>query len=188
MKRWLVGFIIIPNEYFLDRIKMTLLAFHALNCTIWNMLFKFYIEYIYRKRRLGTLLLRDSQMCIQINYIVVIECNQCLSPLQLCVWIPFNTQYNILWLATGRWFSPGTPVSSTNKTDRHDIAEILLKVALKTTTVSSNTMSMSIRFLIKEISTQKNLKKMSNTDATKNTRWTRVGKQFLLLIRHPPST
>jgi hypothetical protein len=25
---------IIPNEYFLDRIKMTLLAFHALNCTI----------------------------------------------------------------------------------------------------------------------------------------------------------
>ena len=35
------------------------------------------------------------------------------------------------WLATGRWFSPGTPVSSTNKTDRHDITEILLKVALK---------------------------------------------------------
>ena len=36
--------------------------------------------------------------------------------------------------ATGRWFSPGTPVSSTNKTDRHDIAEILLKVALNTRT------------------------------------------------------
>ena len=32
----------------------------------------------------------------------------------------------------GRWFSPGTPVSSTNKTDRHDIDEILLKVALNT--------------------------------------------------------
>ena len=29
-------------------------------------------------------------------------------------------------------FSAGTPVSSTNKTDRHDIAEILLKVALNT--------------------------------------------------------
>jgi hypothetical protein len=28
-------------------------------------------------------------------------------------------------------FSPGPPVSSTNKTDRHDITEILLKVALK---------------------------------------------------------
>ena len=36
------------------------------------------------------------------------------------------------WLTTGRWFSPGTPVSSTNKTGRHDIAEILLKVALNT--------------------------------------------------------
>jgi hypothetical protein len=35
-------------------------------------------------------------------------------------------------LATGRWFSPGTPVSSTNKSDHHDIAEILLKVALNT--------------------------------------------------------
>ena len=31
-----------------------------------------------------------------------------------------------------RWFSPGPPDSSTTKTDRHDIAEILLKVALKT--------------------------------------------------------
>ena len=36
------------------------------------------------------------------------------------------------WLATGRWFSPGTPVSSTNKTDRCDKTEILLKVALNT--------------------------------------------------------
>jgi len=40
----------------------------------------------------------------------------------------------------GRWVSPGPPVSSTNKTDRHDIAEILLKVALnalKQTKISS---------------------------------------------------
>jgi hypothetical protein len=37
------------------------------------------------------------------------------------------------WLATGRWF---TPVSSTNKTDRHDIIEILLKVALNTITLT----------------------------------------------------
>jgi hypothetical protein len=36
------------------------------------------------------------------------------------------------WLATGWWFSPGTPVSSTNKTDLHDIIEILLKVAFST--------------------------------------------------------
>jgi hypothetical protein len=31
------------------------------------------------------------------------------------------------WLATDRWFSPDTPVFSTNTTDRHDIAEILWK-------------------------------------------------------------
>jgi hypothetical protein len=36
------------------------------------------------------------------------------------------------WLATGQWFSPCTPVSFSNKTDRHDITEILLKVALNT--------------------------------------------------------
>jgi hypothetical protein len=29
-------------------------------------------------------------------------------------------------------FSPGTPVSPNNNTDRHDIAEMLLKVALNT--------------------------------------------------------
>jgi hypothetical protein len=34
-------------------------------------------------------------------------------------------------LAQGRWFSPGTPASSTTKNCRHDITEILLKVALK---------------------------------------------------------
>ena len=36
------------------------------------------------------------------------------------------------WLAAGRWFSPGTPVSSTNKSDQHDLTEILMKVALNT--------------------------------------------------------
>jgi hypothetical protein len=35
-------------------------------------------------------------------------------------------------LAHGRWFSPGTPTSSTTKTGCNDIAEILLKVALNT--------------------------------------------------------
>ena len=39
-------------------------------------------------------------------------------------------------LATGRWFSPGTPVSSTNKTDRQDITEILSKVELDTTSLT----------------------------------------------------
>jgi hypothetical protein len=66
-------------------------------------------------------------------------CNQCLSPLQLWVRTPFMmrcTQCNIMWWyyfqwpATGRWFSLYTPVFSTNKTDHHDITEMLLKVAL----------------------------------------------------------
>ena len=35
-------------------------------------------------------------------------------------------------LGHGRWFSPGTLASSTTKTSHHDIAEILLKVALNT--------------------------------------------------------
>jgi hypothetical protein len=40
--------------------------------------------------------------------------------------------YNIMWLW---WFppDPGPPVSSANKTDLHNIIEILLKVALNTT-------------------------------------------------------
>ena len=40
------------------------------------------------------------------------------------------------WLAAGQWFSMGTPVCSTNKTDRHDITEILLEVALNTITLT----------------------------------------------------
>jgi hypothetical protein len=35
-------------------------------------------------------------------------------------------------LAHGRWFSPGTPASSTTKTVRHDVAEISLCVSLNT--------------------------------------------------------
>ena len=63
--------------------------------------------------------------------------NQCLSPLMLWVRTPLRrgvvdtTLCNKVcqWLATGRGFSP---VSYTNKTDRHYITEILLKVALNT--------------------------------------------------------
>ena len=40
-------------------------------------------------------------------------------------------------LAHGRWLSPGTPASSTTKTGRHEIVEILLKVALNTKKIKS---------------------------------------------------
>jgi hypothetical protein len=60
--------------------------------------------------------------------------------LTLWVWIPLRRGALDVtfcdkvrqWLATGRWFSTGIPVSSTNKTDCKDITEILLKVALRT--------------------------------------------------------
>ena len=67
-------------------------------------------------------------------------CYQCLSPLKL--WVRIPPRRGVLdtslcdkvcqWFAAGRWFSPGTLVSPTNKTDCHDITEILLKVAQNT--------------------------------------------------------
>jgi hypothetical protein len=66
------------------------------------------------------------------------QCNQCLSPLRLWVRISIRARCTTFydkvcqWPATCRWFSPCTPVSSTNKTYPHDITEILLKVALST--------------------------------------------------------
>ena len=45
----------------------------------------------------------------------------------------FNATFNNISVlsAHGRWFSPGTPASTTTKTGRHDIPEILLKVVSK---------------------------------------------------------
>jgi hypothetical protein len=70
--------------------------------------------------------------------------NQYLLPLKL--WVRTRSWRGVLdttlcdngcqWLVTGQWFSQGTPVYSTNKTDRHDITEILLKVALNTITLT----------------------------------------------------
>jgi len=43
-------------------------------------------------------------------------------------------------LVADRWFTLGTPVSSTNKTDHHDITVILLKVALTAITLTLSMM------------------------------------------------
>ena len=77
-----------------------------------------------------------------VGFISYYLCNQCLSPLTL--WVRISLRRGVLdtalcdkvcqWLVAGRWFSPGTQVSSINKTDRHDITEILLNVALNTIT------------------------------------------------------
>ena len=71
-------------------------------------------------------------------------CIQFLLPLTLWVRIPLRRGVldstlceNVCqWLAAGRWFSPGTPVSSTNKTDHNDITWILLKVVLNNLTIT----------------------------------------------------
>ena len=73
------------------------------------------------------------------SWIYIYLCNQNLSPLKLWVRIPvmYSIQHYVIELISDSrevgWFSLGTPVTSTNKTDRHDIAEILLQVALTTT-------------------------------------------------------
>ena len=65
-------------------------------------------------------------------------CNQFPSPLMLWVRISIRARCTTLcdkvwqWLATCQWFFPGPPVSSTNKTDCHDITEILLKRVVNT--------------------------------------------------------
>ena len=53
-------------------------------------------------------------------------------------------------LGTGRWFSPSTPVSSTNKTDQHCITEILLKVVLNTIkqTINQSKSSYGVNLII----------------------------------------
>ena len=68
-------------------------------------------------------------------------CNQYLSPLTL--WgriLLYITLHDKIcqWLETGRSFLTDTPVSRTNETDRHDITEILLKVALNSINLSLN--------------------------------------------------
>jgi hypothetical protein len=47
--------------------------------------------------------------------------------IDLFIFVASDQVYHLLF--HGRWFSPGTPASSTTKNDCYDIAEILLKVA-----------------------------------------------------------
>jgi len=54
----------------------------------------------------------------------------------MCMWFWLPIWYLQTLLATDRWFCPCTPVYSNNKTVRHDIANILLKVALNTIDLS----------------------------------------------------
>jgi len=63
---------------------------------------------------------------------------------QKCSWIylfnpahgeVYSIQHYVIKFVSDWWVSLGTPVSSTNKTDHHDITETLFKVALNTITL-----------------------------------------------------
>jgi hypothetical protein len=50
------------------------------------------------------------------------------------IYLTYYHECTTFWpqiIGADQWFSLGAPVSSTNKIDRHNITEILLKVALK---------------------------------------------------------
>ena len=66
---------------------------------------------------------------VRIIWLNMIITNQCILYTTLCDKV-------CLWLVTHLWFYPNTPVSSTNKTDHHDMKEILMKVALNTITLT----------------------------------------------------
>ena len=63
----------------------------------------------------------------------------------------YSIQHYVIMFVSGQWFSLDTLVSSTNKTDSHDITEILLKVALNTITLTNSTLSSGMILLQKAI-------------------------------------
>jgi hypothetical protein len=77
-----------------------------------------------------------------IHYVIKFVSNLWQVTLVVMLWVRILLRRGVLdttlcdkvcqWLATGRWFSQGIAVSSTNKTDCHDITEILLNVAFNT--------------------------------------------------------
>ena len=63
-----------------------------------------------------------------------------------CTWLAAVSDKVYQLLAHGQWFSPGTPASPTIKTGRHDIAYILLKVALKQKKIKESFLISEYRF------------------------------------------
>ena len=81
-------------------------------------------------------------------------CNQCLSPLMLWVRISIRARCTTLcdnicqWLATCWWLSPGPPVSSTNKTDRHDTNWNIVESGVKHHQTNKQTNKQTTYFII----------------------------------------
>ena len=88
------------------------------------------------------------------------QCNRCLSPLKLWVRVPLiprRTNYNIMWYSLSQvgGFLRVLRFSLQNKTDRHDITYILIKVALRT--MNPTTRKILISYFVISINPQKRL-------------------------------
>ena len=84
------------------------------------------------KRCLTTFLSLTASYMVSFFFIGLPKIIHQRRPLLTCCWYFTMHLVNQQWLATVQWFSLGPPVSSTIKTDHHNITEILLKVALIT--------------------------------------------------------
>ena len=93
-----------------------------------------------------------------------------------------------------RWFSPGTPASSTTKTGRHDIAEMLLRVALKHQKSKSNQPYLVTTLILKQAILQIHLRPIhQETDSEDELRtniydkWNDFSVKFLVICSNIPS-
>jgi hypothetical protein len=91
---------------------------------------------IYRGRR-GRMVFGFTTICA----ISVYQHHSCEFEPRLWRSVHSIQHYVIKLRQVGGFLDPDTPVSSTNKTDRHNIAEILLKVALKTINLNKTKLS-----------------------------------------------
>jgi hypothetical protein len=91
----------------------------------------------YTSYNMLSLLSPNLMQCKKNSPIIIISClpfqKYKILIIKRFFYINFEQNPIILQWPTGWWFSPGSSVSSTNKTDRHDITEILLKVVVLNT-------------------------------------------------------
>ena len=117
-------------------IRSHICSYHQANQVLWTPIVVYYGSLGTKQQSLDQSFMIRTLICLAFRdrrgrdrmVVGFIICNQCLSPLTL--WVVLDTTLCdkvCQWRATGRWFSPCTLVSSTNKTDRHDITEIFLK-------------------------------------------------------------
>ena len=83
--------------------------------------------------------IRGSKVSTDTKGIRVMVFNTTVNNISAMLWWSLDTTLCdkvCQWLAAGQLCFPSTLISSTNKTDHHDIAEILLKVLLNTITIT----------------------------------------------------